>query len=152
MNAGFPATDMEKDWGHRVNAPYIAAGDDRDNRVDKLLEKVPQSIWQPNAVVREHRKKATLYWLLLLLGYGVYIGLVSGSAPLAKNIPHLISPRSKGRRLIQWFPSLRLRNDTPTREVPSPNLLQRPPYVDVPQCPTLALLRQPGAMLGRALR
>lgn len=65
---------------HRVNA----AGSDRDKipAVDKLLEKVPQSIWQPNAVVRRHRRKATLYWLLLLLGYGVYIGLVSGAAPL----------------------------------------------------------------------
>lgn len=83
VSAGFPAIDVQADLGHQVNAPHGAAGGDRDNPVDKLLGKVPQSIWQPNAVVQRHRRKATLYWLLLLLGYGVYIGLVSGSAPLA---------------------------------------------------------------------
>lgn len=86
ISAGFPAVDIEGDLDRRANVPHGAAGDDRDKipAVDKLLEKVPQSIWQPNAVVRRHRRKATLYWLLLLLGYGVYIGLVSGSAPLAE--------------------------------------------------------------------
>lgn len=83
ISGGFPAIDIEGDLGHQINVPHGTAGGDRDNPVDKLLEKVPQSIWQPNAVVQRHRRKATLYWLLLLLGYGVYIGLVSGSAPLS---------------------------------------------------------------------
>eukprot|EP00904_Undaria_pinnatifida_P002843 jgi/Undpi1/1255/HiC_scaffold_109.g14169.m1 len=80
-SAGFPAIDIEGDMDKLLNVPPSGDRDDRANsdslfNVDRLLEKAPQSIWQPNAVVQRHRRKATLYWLLLLLGYAVYIGLV----------------------------------------------------------------------------
>ena len=85
-SAGFPAIDIEGDMDKLLNVPPSGDRDDRGNsdslfNVDRLLEKAPQSIWQPNAVVQRHRRKATLYWLLLLLGYAVYIGLVSESCP-----------------------------------------------------------------------
>ena len=93
VSAGFPAIDVEGDMDKRLNVPPGGDRDDRGNSdslfyVDKLLEKVPQSIWQPNAVVQRHRRKATLYWLLLLLGYAVYIGLVSETCPSSPALRH----------------------------------------------------------------
>ena len=100
ISAGFPAIDIGGDLDNRVNASHGAVGGDSDNPepylVDKLLQKVPQSIWQPNAVVQRHRRKAPLYWLLLLLGYGVYIGLVSESAFLAVKCTESKSSRTAG--------------------------------------------------------
>lgn len=108
ISAGFPALDIEGDSDHRMHVPHGADGfdgDDPESRkyVEKLLEKVPQSVWQPNAVVQRHRRKATLYWLLLLVGYGVYIGLASASAFLATNhtVPQSenLDPRERRRSI-----------------------------------------------------
>ncbi|CAM9944545.1 unnamed protein product [Ectocarpus sp. 12 AP-2014] len=38
-----------------------------------LIEKVPEGLWQANGVVPRHRRKAHLYWGLLVLGYAAYI-------------------------------------------------------------------------------
>lgn len=69
--------------GYRSRKAYgRVAGDGehngRDFVVDRWLGKMPQSVWQPNTVVRRHRSKANLYWTMLLIGYAVYIALVSG--------------------------------------------------------------------------
>lgn len=60
--------------------PGTTAGDgnaSNDKGIEGLLAKVPPTVWQPNAVVRLHRRKANLYWALLLLGYITYIIFVS---------------------------------------------------------------------------
>lgn len=60
--------------------PRTAAGDgdaSNDKGIEGLLAKVPPAVWQPNAVVRPHRRKANLYWALLLLGYMTYVIFVS---------------------------------------------------------------------------
>lgn len=49
----------------------------QDGAIDRLLAKLPHSVWKPNAVVPRDRRKATLYWGLLLVGYLVYIAIVS---------------------------------------------------------------------------
>ena len=77
----FPGIDIAGDFGYHIQSGV--AGGDGEHRapslsVNNLLQKVPQSVWQPNAVVQRHRQKANLYWLLLLIGYAIYIVLVSG--------------------------------------------------------------------------
>lgn len=79
--AEFPRMDTMGDLDHRDNAyDRVAgnAGEEGDFIVDRWLAKVPTSVWHPNAVVPQHRRKANLYWALLLTGYVIYIGLVSG--------------------------------------------------------------------------
>lgn len=69
--------------GSSDDHPAGAVADDREDLnvsgggLEGLLDKVPQTVWQPNAVVRPHRRKANIYWALLLVGYTVYIFLVS---------------------------------------------------------------------------
>lgn len=84
-STAFPGVDgSEDDLGYQIENGFGGDGDGEHRAashiVDRLLDKVPQSVWQPNAVVQRHRRKANLYWLLLLVGYGVYIALVSGYA------------------------------------------------------------------------
>ena len=80
-STAFPAVDVAGELGYQEESGVTSGDGDRcapSNSVDKLLELVPQSVWQPNAVVRRHRQKANLYWLMLLIGYAIYIALVSG--------------------------------------------------------------------------
>ena len=79
----FPESDIGGDGDIAQNLKRYGSNRDKIGRsfdVETLLEKVPQSVWQPNAVVHPHRRKANMYWSMLLLGYTVYIGLVSGTS------------------------------------------------------------------------
>lgn len=83
----FPEIDTGGDLDNPQN--YVSVvGSDPVRRgsfdVGNLLQKVPQSLWQPNAVVQRHRRKANMYWLMLIIGYAVYIGLVSGGPKVVK--------------------------------------------------------------------
>lgn len=73
----FPAVDRESDLqvGANGDRPFDTSG--FSLTLGKLIGKVPPSVWQANAVVPQHRRKAHLYWGLLLVGYAIYIGLVS---------------------------------------------------------------------------
>lgn len=74
----FPAVDEESDRKNDANGQesnrYLSVGN--------LIGKVPESVWRANAVVPRHRTKAHVYWGLLLVGYVIYIALVS-------DLPHL---------------------------------------------------------------
>lgn len=71
---------------------------------DRLLLTVPSSMWQPNTVVRRHRRTANVYWAFLLLGYLIYIMCVSTmSNQDAVMCFHLLAvPCSPRKALVGW--------------------------------------------------
>lgn len=72
----FPAADVGVD--SMEMAAGAAGGDVHDlNGLDRLLARMPSSVWQPNTVVVHHRRPANYYWGVLLMGYLVYIVIVS---------------------------------------------------------------------------
>lgn len=75
--SSFPPIDARSDRNVVGGGKYTKAARGTDSTLGSLIEKVPQSIWQANAVVPRHRRKAHLYWTLLLIGYALYIILVS---------------------------------------------------------------------------
>lgn len=73
----FLAIDEELDRDNGDSGDVGRRYRERSNAVATLIEKVPDTIWQANAVVPRHRGMAHVYWALLLTGYAIYVVLVS---------------------------------------------------------------------------
>eukprot|EP00752_Nemacystus_decipiens_P012551 g11115.t1 len=74
----FPAIDQKSDLEIDANAQetgHLVDSGGFSSTLGNIIDKVPQSVWQANAVVPRHRRKAHLYWGLLLAGYAIYIAL-----------------------------------------------------------------------------
>lgn len=69
----FPGVDEEADQQTGPNGTT----DGVNVSLGTLIDKVPESLWQANGVVPQHRRKAHLYWMLLVAGYAIYVALVS---------------------------------------------------------------------------